>query len=154
MELQTTVPQTPDPNATAARDDQPAAQPLSGPSIPQVNLRDQIAAASAYVRSSFRMSNPSQSQSRLSMGLRSSLGSASHSDATALRSSLVRSSGELEASSDDEPADEKFILDFAKQCATYPGRKPLLVDIEGSLATAQQPQLPMILVPARRVAHA
>ena len=85
------------------------------------------------------------------MGLRSSLGSASHSDATALRS---RSSGEMEASSDDEPADEKFILDFAKQCATYPGRKPLLVDIEGSLATAQQPQLPMILVPARRVAHA
>ena len=88
------------------------------------------------------------------MGLRSSLGSASHSDATALRSSLVRSSGEMEASSDDEPADEKFILGFAKQCATYPGRKPLLVDIEGSLATAQQPQLPMILVPARRVAHA
>ena len=59
----------------------------------------------------------------------------------------------MEVSSDDEPSDEKFILDFAKQCATYPGRKPLLVDIESSLTKAQQPQLPIILVAARRFTH-
>lgn len=39
-----------------------------------------------------------------------------------------------------------FIKQFAKQCAEYPGRKPILTDIEQSLTENQKPQLPIILV--------
>ena len=152
MDQHATVTQTPDPKATVEHDDQFNMQPQSELSIPQANLRDQIEATSAYIRSSFRMSNASLPQSRLSLGLRSSLGSVSHGDANSL-SSRLRNSEDMVISSDDEPADEKFVLDFAKQCAAYPGRKPLLVDIERSLTKAQQPQLPMILVLMLHVPH-
>lgn len=42
--------------------------------------------------------------------------------------------------------DDYFIKQFARRCADYPGRKPILLDIEQSLKENQKPQFPIILV--------
>ncbi|KAK8827529.1 hypothetical protein WA538_003488 [Blastocystis sp. DL] len=42
------------------------------------------------------------------------------------------------------PEDE-YVMEFARRCAEYPGRKPVLADIQNSLPPQQLSQLPMIL---------
>lgn len=46
-----------------------------------------------------------------------------------------------------EPSpDDLFIKEFARRCAEYPGRKPILMDIEKDLKPSQKGQLPFLLV--------
>lgn len=47
------------------------------------------------------------------------------------------------------PEDE-YVMEFARRCAEYPGRKPVLADIQNSLPPQQLSQLPMILVGLNR----
>ena len=116
-------------------------QPQSG-----ADLREQLEAANMYVRESGLVPDPHARPNRPSVSNRSSLASAPTNDNNDPRSSSLEHMPDVDEGAGRESSDEEFILEFARQCSAFPGRKPLLLDIEQPLSKAQRPQLPMILV--------
>ena len=116
-------------------------QPQSG-----ADLREQLEATNRYVRESGLVANPHARPNRPSVSNRSSLASAPSNDNNDPRSSALEHMPEVDEGAGRESSDEEFILEFARQCSAFPGRKPLLLDIEQPLSKTQRPQLPMILV--------
>ena len=51
-----------------------------------------------------------------------------------------------EESSEEIDAEEEYIRDFAKRCAEFPGRKPVLLNIQSSIPHQQRSQFSIILV--------
>lgn len=88
-------------------------------------------------------------RNRPSMNTRDSGGSGFGSNNRLSRSTK---SGEMSVSKPpEEPvveidSEDEYIRDFAKRCAEFPGRKPVLLDIQNSIPLQQRSQFPIILV--------
>ena len=63
-----------------------------------------------------------------------------------MRSSDVSHPMQENEPSEEIDSEEEYIRDFAKRCAEFPGRKPVLLDIQNSIPHQQRSQFSIILV--------
>lgn len=104
-------------------------------------LKLQLEATNKYIRESGLGRTSSQSHNRFSAAIQANEISSFSTD-----DGISKEPETKESHSGMESSDEFFIKQFAHRCADYPGRKPILLDIEQSLKTEQQSQFPIILV--------
>ena len=104
-----------------------------------LELSHQLEAASSCCMESVASRSSMTMRSRQSFGFRENSRNSSH-----IRRSLQ--SDEPSSPIEELDPEDEYIMEFARRCAEYPGRKPVLADIQSSLPPQQQSQLPMILV--------
>ena len=92
-----------------------------------------------------------RSHSQISLGIRNSLNSGTDASCSLSYEKELDEIIEADDVSEDQLSDDQFILEFAKRCAKYPGRKPLLLDIEKVIPRSQRSRLPIILVILRSI---
>ena len=107
-----------------------------------LELSHQLEAASSFCMESGASRSSVSMRSRQSFGFRETSRNSSH-----MRRSLPSDEPNNSTSPIEElnPEDE-YVMEFARRCAEYPGRKPVLADIQSCLPPQHQNQLPIILV--------
>ena len=107
-------------------------------------LRSQLEAVNLYAHESGFSNSMTSSRNRFSDNSHLSGDQQSNRNTQLLNDSIEEDYSDKEEetiSSDDE-----FILQFAKRCSAFPGRKPILLEIENILPDNQKSQLPILLV--------
>lgn len=114
-------------------------------------LSQQLRAANLYALESGFIGTEDRSHSQISLGIRNSLNSGTDASCSLSYEKELDEIMEADDVSEDQLSDDQFILEFAKRCAKYPGRKPLLLDIEKVIPRSQRSRLPIILVILRSI---
>ena len=109
-------------------------------------LSQQLRAANLYAVESGFIGTEDRSFSQMSQGIRNSLNSGTDLSCSLSYDQELDEIMEADDNSEGRLTDDQFILEFAKRCAKYPGRKPLLLDIEKVIPRSQRARLPIILV--------
>ena len=109
-------------------------------------LSQQLRAANLYAVESGFIGTEERSQSQMSLGVRNSLNSGTDPSFSLPHDQELNEIMETDDNNEGQLTDDQFILEFAKRCAKYPGRKPLLLDIERVIPRSQRARLPIILV--------
>ena len=109
--------------------------------VRMLELSHQLETASSFCMDS-GTSRSDVSMSRQSFGFRESSRNSLH-----IRRSLQSDEPTQPVSPTEElSSEDEYVMEFARRCAEYPGRKPVLTDIQNCLPPQQQDQLPLILV--------
>lgn len=114
----------------------------SGDHLRMLALSHQLEAASSFCMEAGLSRSSTSTPSRQSFGFRENSRDSSHIRRSVPTDELNNPNSPIEELSPDD----EYVMEFARRCAEYPGRKPVLADIQSCLPPQQQGQLPVILV--------
>lgn len=122
------------------------AEPIIRPSDPITELEYRPSVTNRTMAESRNSNFASHDDHRISMDISDSSCLNSHESMSISSNSRDGDDNDSSQHHKDPSPDDLFIKEFARRCAEYPGRKPILMDIEKDLKPCQKGQLPFILV--------